>query len=158
MDPLVDPSAALLDLSTVLFAIDIHLYHCSTWTCCCYRHTPVSLLDLDMLLPRLLLCVYLLCLDYLFLLPQTIPPSLGIALTRVILFSFPLSSQSSLLLFLHLSLKLSFSLHSSLPLFFPLSFHPSVSFPLVDAPFFSFLHLSVILPSLFPILNADPLK
>ena len=79
-------------------------------------------------------------------------------LAPLILFSFPLSFQSPLLLFLHLSLKLSFSLHSSLPLFVPLSFHPSVSFPLVDAPFFSFLHLSVILPSLFPILNADPLK
>ena len=62
LDPLVDPSAALLDFSTVLFAIDI------------------SLLDLDMLLLRLLLCAYLLCLDYLFLLPQTIPPLLEIAL------------------------------------------------------------------------------
>ena len=53
------------------------------------------------------------------------------------LFSFLLSSLSSLILFLRLSLKLSPSLHPSLPLFFPFSFHPSVSFPPVDASFFS---------------------
>ena len=63
----------LLDLSTVLFAIDI------------------LLLALDMLLPRLLLCVYSLCLDYLFLLPRTV---LGIALAQLILFTFLLSSLS----------------------------------------------------------------
>ena len=34
----------------------------------------ILLLDLDMLLPRLLLRVYLLRLTYLFLLPQTVPP------------------------------------------------------------------------------------
>ena len=48
----------------------------------------ILLLDLDMLLPRLLLCVYLLCLAYLFLLPRTVPLSLEIALARLILFPF----------------------------------------------------------------------
>ena len=76
----------------------------------------ILLLDLDMLLPRLLLCVYLLCLAYLFLLPRTVPLSLGIALARLILFSFLLSSLSSPLLFLRLSLKHFLSLPSSLPL------------------------------------------
>ena len=85
----------LLDLSTVLLPI------------------AISLLELDMLLPRLLLC-YLLCLDYLFLLARTVPPSLGIALARLILSSFPLSSLSSLLLFPHYLLTFP---SPSLPLF-----------------------------------------
>ena len=93
LDPLVDPSAR--PYYNVLFAI------------------AISLLDSDMLLPRQQLCICLLCLDYLFLLPQTVPPSLGIALARLILSSFPLSSLSSLILFLPRSL---FFLSPSLPL------------------------------------------
>ena len=106
----------LLALSTLLFAI------------------AISLLDSDMLLPRLLLCVCLLCL---FLHPLTVPPLLRIALARLILSFFPLSSLSSLLLFLPLSLNLSLSLPLSPLISFHLSFPPSVSFTLVDAPLFS---------------------
>ena len=53
LDPLVDPSAL------------------SQYCALCL---DILLLALDMLLPRLLLCVFLLCLDYLFLLSQTLPP------------------------------------------------------------------------------------
>ena len=63
----------LLALSIVIFAI------------------AISLLDSDMLLPRLLLCICLLCLDYLFLLQLTVPPSLGIALVQQNFSFFPLS-------------------------------------------------------------------
>ena len=79
----------LLALSTVLFAI------------------AISLLDSDMLLPRLLLCVCLLCLDYLFLLLLTVPPSLRIALARAR--RFPPSLFSSLLSSLLSSFCLLFS-------------------------------------------------
>ena len=81
LDLLVDPSALSQyhHTTTMLFAIDI------------------LLLDLDMLLPRLLLCIHLLCLAYLFLLPRTVSPSLVARNRPGPADSLLLSSQSSVL-------------------------------------------------------------
>ena len=123
--------------------------------------TATSLLDLDMLLPMLLLSVCLPCLDYLFLLLRTCC-CLCYCYASACLASTTSSSSHRpflprwespwlgwffpsflsvhclfLILFLPPSLNLSISLPHSLPLSFSLSFPQSFSFSLLDAHFFS---------------------